>query len=225
MIPIITIRPEEGARSTAAHARQDGAQVLAFPLFDVVPVAWRGPDPAQIDALLLGSANAVVHAGRELARYAGKPVHAVGRRTAQAAWQSGLAIGGVGEGGLQQVVNALGDAPVRLLRLAGKRHVALELPANLSVETRVVYDVKASPIPDALLAVLREGAVVMLHSGAAAEHFRAECERLGLDLGRIRIAAFGPRIAEAAGEGWGEVRAAQRPEGGAMLALARDMCH
>ena len=90
---------------------------------------------------------------------------------------------------------------------------------------RVVYAARPKPMPAELADCLREGAVVMLHSVAAAEHFRAECERLAIDPARIRIAAFGPRIAEAAGAGWGAVRAAERPEGGALLALARDMCH
>jgi uroporphyrinogen-III synthase len=72
---------------------------------------------------------------------------------------------------------------------------------------------------------LGEGALVLLHSAAAARHFAAECERLAVQRGAIRLAALGPRIAEAAGAGWADVRSATEANEPALLALARDMCH
>ena len=40
----------------------------------------------------------------------------------------------------------------------------------------------------------------------------------------LRIAALAPRIAAAAGDGWGEVATAALPSDAALLALARQMC-
>ena len=72
---------------------------------------------------------------------------------------------------------------------------------------------------------LGQGALVLLHSAAAARHFAAECDRCGVPRGAVRLAALGPRIAAAAGEGWREVRSAAEPREAALLALARQMCH
>jgi uroporphyrinogen-III synthase len=41
----------------------------------------------------------------------------------------------------------------------------------------------------------------------------------------IGLAALAPRIADAAGDGWRDVRSAAQPSEAALLALARDMCH
>ena len=41
----------------------------------------------------------------------------------------------------------------------------------------------------------------------------------------IALAALAPRVAEAAGGGWREVRCASEPSEAALLALACDMCH
>ncbi len=115
--------------------------------------------------------------------------------------------------------------PARLLRIAGKRHVPLDLPEGVEVETRVAYESRDLAMPDALREHLRGDALVLLHSAGAAEHLRSECERLGLNLSRISIAALGPRIAAAAGDGWKSLRASAKPEESALLALAADMCH
>jgi uroporphyrinogen-III synthase len=80
-------------------------------------------------------------------------------------------------------------------------------------------------MPPEMVGALTEGALILLHSAEAARHFASECERLGIDKGRIAIAALGPRIAVAAGSGWRDVRAAETPREAAILALARDMCH
>jgi uroporphyrinogen-III synthase len=225
MMPIVTIRPQAGALSTVARGQASGVEICAFAMFVVEPVAWDAPDPDGIDALLLGSANAIRLAGAGLQGFVGKPVYAVGQSTAAAAREMGFPVAGAGSGGLQSVVEAIGASPLRLLRLAGRRHLPLELPANLCVETREVYDVCTAPMPRDLTELLRQGAVVMLHSAAAAEHFRSECERLDLDLSRIHLATLGPRIAQAAGTGWGASCSANRPDAGALLALAQDMCH
>ena len=68
------------------------------------------------------------------------------------------------------------------------------------------------------------GALVLLHSAATARHFAEECDRLGVPRARITLAALGPRIAAAAGAGWGAVHIAPQPDEAALLQLAFDLC-
>ena len=107
MMRLIVIRPQPGCDATLTVARDLRLDAYGFPLFEVAPVAWEAPDPAEVDALLIGSANAVRHAGGQLQLYAGKPAYAVGRATAEVAQQAGLAIAMVGNGGLQAVLNRI----------------------------------------------------------------------------------------------------------------------
>lgn len=223
---IFAIRPEPGLSATIETARAVGIAVEGYPLADVAPVAWQPPPDSGFDALLLGSANAVRHAGPALARWRGRPVHVVGDATAKAAQAAGLTVASEGEGHLQPVVDRLASKnPMRLLRLTGEAHVPLVPPGNVSIEIRVVYRVVHRPIPEEVAVDLAQGGVVLLHSGEAARHFARECDRLGLSRAGISLAALAPRIGEAAGSGWGRVEIAARPADGALLALVRDICH
>ncbi|RXZ65610.1 uroporphyrinogen-III synthase [Pelagerythrobacter rhizovicinus] len=223
---IFAVRPEPGLSATIETARAVGIAVEGCPLADVAPVAWQPPPDSGFDALLLGSANAVRHAGPALARWRDRPVHVVGDATAKAAQAAGLKVASVGEGHLQPVLDRLASKnPMRLLRLTGEAHVPLVPPGNVSIETRVVYRVVHRPIPEELAVDLAQGGVVLLHSGEAARHFARECDRLGLSRAGISLAVLAPRIGEAAGSGWGRVEIAARPADGALLALVRDICH
>ncbi|MCJ2184366.1 uroporphyrinogen-III synthase, partial [Novosphingobium sp. 1949] len=73
--PILILRPEPGASASLAAARALGLDAQAFPLFTVAPSAWSAPPREAIDALLLGSANALRQAGDQLARYRGLPAY------------------------------------------------------------------------------------------------------------------------------------------------------
>ncbi len=221
---IFVIRPEPGLQSTLQAARDLGLAAVGMPLFEVLPLRWQPPDPADFDALLLGSANAVRHGGDALEQYRELPVHAVGKATAEAAQEAGFTVERVGEGGLQAVLDA-NDVPTRYLRLGGVETVPLE-PGKHTVTARAVYDVRALPITGSAQVSLRAGnPCVLLHSAAAARHFAAEVDRLGLDRGAVQLACIGPRVAAAAGEGWAKVQSAPQPSDAALLALARDMCH
>lgn len=224
MVPLIVIRAEPGCAASLAAARAMGLDAHGFPLFDIGPCAWEPPAPDSFDALLLGSANALRHGGVALAALRGKPACVVGETTAAAARAAGLDVVLTGSGGLQGVVDALPPGLHRLLRLAGAERVAIAPPPGVTIAERVVYASKPRPMPGALAALLRQGAVVALHSGEAARHFCAECERLGMARSRIALAAIGPRVASAAGQGWARVAAAARPDDAALLALAREMC-
>jgi uroporphyrinogen-III synthase len=224
-IPLVVIRPEPGNAATVAEAGKLGFSAISASLFAIEPRAWDAPDPATIDGLLIGSANAIRHAGSDLQVFEKKPVYAVGETTAQAAFEAGFTVAQAGQGGLQQLLNALAGQRLTLLRLAGEDHVPLTPPAGIEPVTRIVYASVPQPMTDDLAAALQSGAVVPLHSAAAARHFAVECDRLGIDRGRIALAALGPRIAGAAGEGWRAVEAAADPTDAALLALAGHMCH
>lgn len=222
---IFAIRPEPGLQSTLQLAREKGLAIIGRPLFEVTPRAWEMPDPAQCDALLLGSANAIRHGGDALDELRGLPVYAVGEATADAAREAGFTVAETGAGGLQKLVDGI-KGTRHFLRLAGEEHVPLDLPENVHVTTRIVYAVRALPLTGSDEVSLRAGEpLVLLHSAAAARHFAAECDRRGLDRARIALACIGPRVAQAAGTGWRVCESAPQPDDSALLALAGDMCH
>lgn len=226
MTPLLVVRPEPGNARTLAAARALGLEARGAPLFTVEPLAWDPPEPDLFDCLLVGSANVFRHGGAALARYTALPVYAVGATTAAAAEAAGFAVAARGEGGLQVLLPRLAaDGRTHALRLAGEARVRLDPPPGVRIATAVVYVARALPLPGD--AVPAGGAVVALHSGEAARHFAAECDRLGLDRARIALACLAPRVAEAAGEGWADKQTApgDRAIGeAALLALARDMC-
>jgi uroporphyrinogen-III synthase len=195
-----------------------------WPLSVPQPVNWHGPDPTTVDALLLGSANALRHAGPALAAYAGLPAYAVGAATAAAARAAGLDVVAEGHGGLQSLLGALSPGHTRLLRLAGAERVALAPPPGVTLIERAVYRIDHQPLPAALAARLAGGAVVLLHSAEAARHFVAEVERAGLDRASITLATIGPRVSAVVGTGWAALGTAPRPDDTALLALALQLC-
>lgn len=224
MVPLVVIRPEPGCSATVDMARSLGLETVGQPLFVIEPRSWQAPVAAQFDALLIGSANVLRHGGRGLAGLKALPVHAVGESTAQAARALGFSVASTGSGGLQAVLDSLPAGHRRLLRLTGDERVPLVVPEGVSIEERVTYASVPCPLPPDLVELLRRPAIVAAHSAEAVRHLTAECVRLGLRRAPLRIAALGPRIAQAAGEGWGEVAAASAPNDKALLALARQMC-
>ena len=221
---ILTIRPQPGCSETVTAGRTAGLPIDGYPLFEIWPIAWDAPSPEAIDGLLLGSANALREGGAGLETFRAKPVHAVGEATAHEAEALGYTVASIGRGGLQALIDTL-SPPLRLLRVTGAEHVELTPPPGIEIETRVAYQSVPFALPDMLAARLREGAIVLLHSAAAARHFAAECDRCGVPRGAVSLAALGPRIAAAAGGGWREVCSAPAPREAALWALARDMCH
>lgn len=224
MTPVVIIRPQPGCDATLSAARALGLAAHGFPLFELEPVAWSPPDPETVDALLIGSANALRHGGAALAAYHGKPAYAVGRATSEAARAAGLDVVASGKSGLQAVLDGVDPAHRRLLRLAGEARVALTPPRGTAITERVVYASRPRPMPPALADLLRKPAIVLLHSGEAARHFAELCDLHHIARSEIRLAAIGPRVALVAGEGWAEVAAAATPDDMALLALARQMC-
>lgn len=224
MMPVIVIRPQPGAAASVLAGQRMGLDIHAAPMSEAFPLAWTAPDEASFDGLLIGSANALRHAGDGLARFADVPVYAVGAATAQLARQLGHKVACVGEGGLQGLLDALPKAPLHLLRLSGETRLPLTPPPHVSIVERVVYGMRHLPMSVDLAGRLAAGALVLLHSGEAARHFAAECDRLGLPRGTIALAALAPRILDAAGKGWAGAASAPTPDDGALLALAHKLC-
>jgi uroporphyrinogen-III synthase len=221
---VLAIRPQPGCDATVVAGRAAGVPVTGCSLFEIGPLPWEPPPPDSIDGLLLGSANAVRHAGKGLALFAGKPVYAVGEATAEAAREAGFPVAETGPGVLQALLDRLAGVQLRLLRLTGAEHVPVSPPPGIEIEVRVAYESVPRALPSELARRL-DGALVLLHSAAAARHFAAECDRIGAARSGISLAALGPRIAAAAGSGWRRVACAEEPREAALLALARDMCH
>lgn len=224
MLPVIVIRPEPGASATCAGARALGLAAVPAPLFAVRPLAWQPPPRTDVDAVLLGSANALRHAGAALDRYRGCPAYAVGVTTARAAQAAGLDVVATGSGGLQSVMPLLRPAHRRLLRLSGRERVMLEPPPGVSVILREVYASEPLPLPPPLLERLATPALVLLHSGEAAAHFAQAIDAAGIARDMHFLAALAPRVAERAGAGWAALEVAERPDDAALLALAVQMC-
>lgn len=218
---IFAIRPEPGLARTIAAARSAGLTVAGFPLFEPRAVDWQSPE-GRFDGLLAGSAALFRLGGPQLAGLRSVPVHAVGAATAEAAQAAGFVVIEIGSGGLAPLAAAL--PPGRYLRLAGEEHVPLDPAPGALVETVVVYRMAPLPMPPALSRALSVPSLVLLHSGAAARHFAAECDRLQLGRSAIRLATLAPRVAGAAGSGWAAVAIAERPDDAALLALVRQMC-
>ena len=223
MIPLIVIRPQPGADATATAATALGLTPHVFPLFAIAPVAWVPPDPGAIDALLIGSANAVRHAGPALAQFRGKPAYAVGQVTAAVAQEAGLTIVALGGGGLDSVLAQVTEH-ARVLRLAGRERVPLHPPTGVLLTERIVYASNPLELPSELTALLRAPAVVLLHSAAAAEHFAHECDRLSLDRAKLALVTIGPRVTAVSGTGWAEIATAAVPDDAALLARACQLC-
>jgi uroporphyrinogen-III synthase len=220
---LLALRPEPGLAATLAKARALGLAITGHPLSAIRPLAWECPDPAGIDGLLIGSANAILHGGPHLARLTAKPVFAVGEATAAAARAAGFTVALTGSGGLQGVLDAV-PPPCHLLRIAGEEHVPLTPPRGVTFAEVIAYRSAALPLEPAAALLASGEALVLLHSAATASHFAAECDRLGLDRARITLAALGPRIAAAADAGWAAIHTATTPDEATLLQLAFDLC-
>lgn len=224
-VPLVIIRPEPGCSASLAKARKmHGVEVHGFPLFEVAPRSWEAVPPDAFDALLIGSAMVLRCGGHGLSPLKTLPVYAVGEATAEAAAAAGFNVVATGTANLQGVVDQLAPGHRRLLRLAGEERVPLTLPKGVTIEERVVYASLPRDMPAELVELLRQPAIVLLHSAEAARHLAAQCVQHGIRRATLRLAALSARIAAAAGDGWGEVASVPYPEDSALLALARQMC-
>lgn len=220
MRPLLILRPEPGATSTATRARRMGLDPLIQPLFRVDPLAWTAPDAGEFDAVMMTSANAARHGGDGLRSFRALPLYAVGEATGDAARLMGfeqVIDGGQDVQTLAQRI--IDDGRRRVLHLAGD-HVTPFDAGALHVTRVEVYRTIDLPTHD-LGPVLLRAPVAMLHSRRAAARFAG----LAAIRDPIAVVAISARVAEAAGDGWQALRAAPVPDDAAMLAIAAALCH
>lgn len=144
---VLVTRPEPGASRTADRLAKSGFEPLVLPLTEIRPLAT-GPVPADFDAVAVTSANALRHAPPALVEsLRGKPLFAVGSRTANLAREVGIVTVFEGNGdaaGLAGLVAAQLATRSRVLYLCGKvRRPDFEAAlaeAGLVVEALQVYD-------------------------------------------------------------------------------------
>jgi uroporphyrinogen-III synthase len=225
---LLIIRPEPGASASAERAREAGLQPVLLPFFEVQAVAWESSDPADYDAVLLTSANAVRFGGAGLESLRALPVHAVGERTAEAARAAQLDVASVGSSDAAAAVKAASDmGHRRLLWLAGADHRPIKMPKNmpkaLKVTTVISYASGPKKLTDDMADVISSADAIALHSARAAIEFAKAVEEFGLDKASITLAAFSPAIADAAGTGWRAVAVAERPADIALLSALADL--
>jgi uroporphyrinogen-III synthase len=216
MTRVLVLRPEPGASATVERARRHGLDAISVPLFTVEPMAWAAPDLSGFDALLLTSANAVRHGGEGLAKLRVLPVHAVGAATAEAARDAGFDIATIGSDGVDRLLASL-DPDAKLLHLCGEERLT---PVNARQAIAAVAVYRASVVPNPKLDNAGS-CVALIHSPRAGRRF---AELVG-DRSRIAIAAVSRASADAAGDGWAKVEAAESPDDDALLALAARLCN
>lgn len=221
-LPLIVTRPEPGNSATVARAAALGLDARAMPLFAAHPIDWTPPAPADYDALLLTSAQAVRLAGAQLARLAGLPVHAVGMATADAARAAGLTVVRTGAADGQALLDAMASEKItRILWLCGRERSAFD-PSGVQLEPRACYAVEPAEPPGDWAQLVAGPAVLLAHSARAAQRIAA---LVGPSRAQLALVAISPAVAAAAGEGWAERAAASQPTDASMLALAQALCH
>ena len=213
---LLILRPEPSASATVTRARRRGLEAVAASLFEIQPLAWEVPDPAQFDGLLLTSANALRHGGDALLKLRGLPAYAVGEATADAARAAGFNIRATGERGVDALLNSI-EPELNLLHLCGEDRWEPG-KARQRITPMVVY--RSTPLPKPDLTGAR-GTIALIHSPRAGRRFA----ELVKDRASIAIAAISVEAADAAGAGWETVEAAGKPTDDALLALAARLCN
>ena len=212
MKPLLILRPEPGNSATAARARALGLMPVQRPLFAVGALPWSAPDPVEFDGLLLTSANAVRHGGRELGKLRTLDVFAVGEATAEVARAAGFRVAMTGAGGVDALLATL-PGQRRLLHLTGADHRRADT-CHLIVSQAVYL---AAPLAPTILAGEQ---VALVHSPRAG----ARLADLAPDRPAIAIAAISAAAARACGGGWASVDWPPRPNDADLLALGARLC-
>lgn len=221
-LPLVVIRPEPGNSATIARAAALDLDARAMPLFATHPIDWVLPAPANYDALLLTSAQAVRLAGAQLAELAALPVHAVGEATANAARAAGLTVVQTGTADGQALLDAMASEKIaRILWLCGRERSEFD-PRGALLDPRACYGVEPAEPPDDWAEVIAAPAVLLAHSARAARRIG---DLVGASRAHLALVAISPAVAAAAGAGWSERVAAAAPTDAAMLALAHALCH
>jgi uroporphyrinogen-III synthase len=215
-LPLIILRPEPGASATLKRAQAMGLAASCHPLFEVHPVLWSPPDPAQFEALLITSANALRHGGPGLQSLMTLPVITVGSATGDAARRAGFTVVYIGDGDVNAALDNMPTAR-RILRLAGRDHIPLAR-ADRTIETVTVY--ASDPISSTFF--IKGLTLALVHSARAAARFSKLAKH---DKSKLILVTISAAVAAQAGEGWHAIHVAKAPDDAAMLELARTLCN
>ena len=215
---LFVFRPEAAAQQTIVRAKELGLEAVSIPLFELEALDWSPQDADDFDALLLTSANTVKMAGAFLDQYRSLPVHVVGEGTAVAARVAGLGVATVGSGGVDSLLADV-DPQLRLLHLCGedKREPAIE---GRSITSLPIY--RAKEKTDVAGLDRLGGQVAVVHSPRSARRLAGLVDPASR--ATIRLAAISEAAAQAAGDGWREVRVASAPADKELLALCVRLC-
>lgn len=219
---LLVLRPEPGASATVARAGAEGLSARAYPLFAVQPVAWEPPDPAQFDAILFTSANAMRHGGAALQHYLHLPAFAVGKATGDVACAAGFGPVHSGASDVTEVLAELATAGHRTIFHPAGREVRDADPGGLFITRTCVYASVEAGDATGLAAMLEDSSIVLVHSPRAGARLAA---LVGPEARSIHhVVAISPAAQEATGGGWASTQAAAMPDDKALLALAAKLC-
>ncbi|MET0943137.1 MAG: uroporphyrinogen-III synthase [Mesorhizobium sp.] len=233
-VRVLVTRPEPGASRTARRLRELGFEPVVLPLTEIRPLKpSRFPDAAAIDAVTVTSANAIRHAPPEIiSAFISKPLYAVGRKTAEAARNSGFTTVIEGAGDAADLVREMSAALLpgsRVLYLCGRiRREALEsalIAAGLSVGALETYDTRTLDYQsDFVFSALQDKpvAAALVLSAVAAEALLTLRRRPGLSymFESTRYFCLSARTAGVLSQGGvDQVYAAAMPDEDALISL------
>ena len=219
---VIVLRPQPGAKATAARARALGLEPIVAPLFRIEPLPWRPPSPDVYDAVIVTSANAPRCWGDAMASFLRLPCYAVGETSAAAARAAGIADVRAGpSNGAALVAMMAREGVTRAFHPCGEDRTELP-PTPVRIDPTAVYAARAAgPLSPEVETAMDGGALALLHSPRAAARF---AELAGSRRGKVALAAISAAAARAAGDGWRSIDVASRPRDEALLELAAKLC-
>jgi uroporphyrinogen-III synthase len=227
---IVVTRPRVDGERTATALRARGHEVLVTPLMRIEPIAanfegeWSGTIVTSANA-----ANAIREnsSGNALMKL---PLFAVGRRSAEAARESGFEDVLSADGGVRDLLQLIRirrpDRNAPLLYLAGEDRAADLVGAlsacGIAAEMRVVYRAVALPFPPALRDALEAGIIdaVMHFSRRAADGYVAGAKMAGVVAPAlaVRHLCLSSQVAEPLADAT-RIDIASRPDEAALIEL------
>jgi uroporphyrinogen-III synthase len=227
---IVVTRPRVDGERTATALRARGHEVLVTPLMRVEPIAanfegeWSGTIVTSANA-----ANAIREnsSGNALMKL---PLFAVGRRSAEAARESGFEDVLSADGGVRDLLQLIRirrpDRNAPLLYLAGEDRAADLVGAlstrGIAAEMRVVYRAVALPFPPTLRDALEAGIIdaVMHFSRRAADSYVAGAKMAGVVAPALAVRHFclSSQVAEPLADA-SRIDIASRPDEAALIEL------
>ncbi|MEP2990058.1 MAG: uroporphyrinogen-III synthase [Parasphingorhabdus sp.] len=222
-LPLLILRPIEGAQSTAAKAQACDLNPIVDPLFEIKPLPWTAPPADQYDAIMFTSANAVKMADTKLQDYAHLPALVVGATTEREAEMAGFKVIQTGKSGVQSLVDML---PIkgfeRILRLSGSEYTAVQ--SDRTMDHIAVYESVCIGLGERARLSLASGVVILIHSLRAAQSLVGEMEKWDIPRARNHIIAISPNVADATGKAWKSIDVAKQPTDEALLTQAARLC-